>query len=257
MNDGRRDAAPQRGPAGQGRESGGRKQARGHQKPAPGRAGPADVPAAHLPDEVAHELRSTVRPGKGGIVLEVFSQAAGAFAEEDFTAAIRLGEEAKHLALRSAAIRELLGLAYYRTDAWQEAAKELSAFRRITGTSDQNPVLADCYRAMGKPERALELCNELDPRKVPAPVFAEGLIVAAGALADMGRADEAIAGLERADIRPEAVEEHHLRIWYVLGNLLESRGRYSQARAWFEALAAADPDLTDAPERARKLASKA
>ena len=118
-------------------------------------------------------------------------------------------------------------------------------------------MLADCYRAMGQPARALELCNVMDPRKVPAPVFAEGLIVAAGALGDMGRTDEAIAALERVDIRPEAAEEHHLRIWYVLADLLERRGRFSQARSWFEAVAAADPDLTDAPQRARKLSSKA
>ncbi len=214
-------------------------------------------PVAHLPDEVADELRATVRPGKAGILLEVFSQAAGSFAEEDFSTAIRLGEQAKHLALRAPSVRELLGLAYYRTGRWKEAARELTAYRRIAGVDDQNPVLADCYRAMGNPDRALQLCNVMDPRKVPAPVFAEGLIVAAGALGDMGRAEEAIAALERVDIRPEAAEEHHLRIWYVLADLLERRGRFSQARSWFEAVAAADPELTDAPQRARRLSSRA
>ena len=36
----------------------------------------------------------------------------------------------------------------------------------------------------------------------------------------------------------------------LLGDLLERRGRYTQAREWFDAVANTDPDLTDAPERA-------
>jgi len=69
----------------------------------------------------------------------------------------------------------------------------------------------------------------------------------------MGRIDDAIARLERLELRPEAAEEHHLRAWYVLADLLARRGRYTQAREWFEAVAAVDPELTDAPERAARL----
>ena len=65
--------------------------------------------------------------------------------------------------------------------------------------------------------------------------------VAAGALADMGRIDEAIERLERLDLRPEGVQPHHLRVWYVLGDLLQKKGRFTQAREWFEAADSADP----------------
>ena len=51
----------------------------------------------------------------------MFSQAAGAFTEDDYDTAIELGEQSKHIALRSPAIRELLGLAYYRSEKWKEA----------------------------------------------------------------------------------------------------------------------------------------
>lgn len=208
---------------------------------------------AHLSDDVTKELRATARPGKGDLLVKVFADAAGAYLDEDYDEAIRLGEQCKHMALRAVAPRELLGLAYYAAGRWQEAARELSAFRRLSGTPEQNAVLADCYRALGKPERAVELCDEVDRRAVPPETYYEANIVAAGALGDQGRVDDAIARLEALDLQPENAEEHHLRAWYALADLLEKRGRFTQAREWFEAVAAADPDATDAPQRARKV----
>lgn len=211
---------------------------------------------AHLSDDVTKELRATARPGKGDLLVKVFADAAAAYLDEDYAETIRLGEQAKHMALRAVVPRELLGLAYYRAGRWQEAARELAAFRRLSGTPEQNAVLADCYRALGKPERAVELCNEVKPRSVPPEAYYEANIVAAGALADQGRLDEAIARLEALELQPENAEEHHLRAWYALADLLERRGRFTQAREWFEAVAAADPDATDAPQRARRLARR-
>jgi tetratricopeptide (TPR) repeat protein len=207
----------------------------------------------HLSDEITKELHATARPGKGEILVQVFANAVAAFMADDYDEAIRLGEQAKHIALRSIAAREFLGLAYYHSGRWNEAARELSAFRRISGSTEQNPVLADCYRAMKKPQRAVELCDEIDRARVDEAVYFEGAIVAAGALTDMGRLDEAIARLERLELRPDVAEDHHLRAWYMLGDLLARRGRFTQAREWFEAVAAADPDATDAPERVAKM----
>jgi tetratricopeptide (TPR) repeat protein len=215
-----------------------------------------DREPVHLPDEVTKELRATARPGKGDLLVKVFADAAAAYLEEDYDDAIRLGEQAKHMALRALPPRELLGLAYYRAERWREAARELSAFRRLSGSAEQNAVLADCYRALGKPERALDLCGEVTRAALPE-VFYEANIVAAGALADLGRVDEAIARLERLELQPENAEEHHLRAWYALADLLERRGRFTQAREWFDAVASVDPDATDAPQRARRMPPRA
>ncbi len=206
-----------------------------------------------LPDEVVAELRATARPGKAEILIKVFAEAATAFAQEDFGEAITLGEQAKHIALRAAAVRELLGLAYYRVEKWQEAARELAAFRRISGSTDQNPVIADCYRAQRKPDKALEICDEIDAGKASPEVHYEGAIVAAGALADLRRIDDAIARLESLELNPATAEAYHLRAWYALADLLERRGRFTQALSYFDAVAGADFDLTDAAERAARL----
>ena len=212
----------------------------------------ANRPLVHLPDDVVGELKGTARPGKQQILVQVFAEAATAFEEDDLAEAINLAEQAKHIALRSATVRELLGLAYYRDGQFKQAAAELAAFRRLAGSTEQNPVLADCYRAMDKPERALELCDELDD-SVPEPIRYEGAIVAAGALTELGRIDEAIARIESLDLNPASAGQHHLRAWYVLGDLLERRGRFTLALNFFEAVSAADPESTDAPERARRL----
>ena len=209
--------------------------------------------AVHLSDDVVRELKQLARPGKGDILVKVFADAAAAFAAGDYTEAIALADQSKHIALRSPTVRELLGLSHYQSANYKEAASELTTFRRLSGTTEQNPVIADCYRALKKPEKALEICDEIDPTKVDPAVFFEGQIVAAGALADLKRYDEAIARLERLNLRPPTAEEHHLRAWYFLGSLLEKRGRFSQAREWFEAVVSADPDLTDAAERLKRL----
>jgi tetratricopeptide (TPR) repeat protein len=207
----------------------------------------------HLGDDIIKELHATARPGKGEILVKVFADAVAAYSAGDYGEAIRLGEQSKHMALRAVAVREFLGLAYYAAGKWSEAARELAAFKRLSGTTAQNPVIADAYRAMGKPEKALELCREIRRSEVGDEVFYEGAIVGAGALADMGFVDEAIESLEKLDLRPDQAEVHHLRAWYVLGDLLQRKGKFTQAREMFDAVSAADPELTDAPERAAKL----
>lgn len=185
--------------------------------------------------------------------MKVFADAVAAYTAGDLEEAIRLGDQAKHIALRSVPIREFLGIAYYAAGRWTEAQRELSTFRRISGSTEQNPVLADCYRALGKPDKAVALVDEMDARKLDPAVLYEGQIVAAGALRDMGKIDEAIARLQAIDLDPPVADAHHVRAWYVLADLLESRGRFTQALELFDAVAAVDEDATDAGERAARL----
>ena len=199
------------------------------------------------------DLKVTARPGKGDILVKVFADAVAAYTAGDLDEAIRLGDQAKHIALRSVPIREFLGIAYYAAGRWSEAQRELAAFRRLSGSTEQNPVLADAYRALGKPDKAVALADEIDASKVDPAVLYEGEIVAAGALRDMNRTDEAIARLQRLDLDPQIAESYHARAWYVLADLLESKGRFTQARELFDAVAAVDEESTDAGERAARL----
>ncbi len=81
-------------------------------------------------------------------------------------------------------------------------------------------------------------------------MVAEGRIVAAGALADQGDLQGAIAPAGAVRSQPRRVREHHLRLWYALADLYDRSGDTPRARALF----AADPGRTepafaDTPER--------
>ncbi len=186
-------------------------------------------------------------------MVKVFADAVAAFTAGDLDEAIRLGEQCKHIALRAVPAREFLGLAYYHAGRWQEAARELAAFRRLSGSNEQNPVIADSYRAMEKPLKAVEIVDQVRPTDVEPAIYYEAQIVGAAALADLGQVDKAVERLRKLDLKPQVAEAHHIRAWYLLGDLLERSGRFTQAREWFEAVDSADPDATDASERIARL----
>ena len=121
-------------------------------------------------------------------------------------------------------MRELLGLAQYRVGHYQAAAKELEAFVELSRSVEQHPVLMDCYRAQRRWRKVDECWRELTAASPGAEVVTEGRIVAAGALADRGRIDEAIALLTRADKKVSKPKPYQLRLWYALADLEERAG---------------------------------
>ena len=189
-------------------------------------------------------------PAAAGRAEQRLIDATQAFDEERPADALRLLRPLAPRAAEVAAVRELAGLAFYRLGRWKEAAGHLEAFVRLTGSVERHPVLADCYRALGRYRRCAELWEELGRASPSAAVVTEGRIVAAGALADQGELRRAIALLERGPIRPRrAPAEHHLRLWYALADLYERVGDTPAARELFGRIAAVDPGMVDVAER--------
>jgi tetratricopeptide (TPR) repeat protein len=198
------------------------------------------------------ELRHTSRPGASDRAASIVGRALKALSSGDSERAASLAREAKALAPRSGRIRELLGLTSYRCGNWQEALRELLAYRRLTGLLDENHVIADCYRALDHPERALAVCAEISPQRVSPAVWAETVIIAASTLAEQGETERALAELKRGDLEPRQVQEYHLRLWYVLADTLERAGRTAEARATWERIYAEDPDFFDVGDRLQR-----
>ncbi|HVL50772.1 MAG TPA: tetratricopeptide repeat protein [Actinomycetota bacterium] len=202
-----------------------------------------------LPKPWIVEIQELSRPGTGPKVAELISKALEQFAEEDYEQAARLAAEAKANALRSPRISELLGLSLYHLGKWKEALSELLAFRRLTNSVEQNHVIADVYRALGRPDRALETTAEVSQGDVEPEVWVETMIVAAGALGDKGDFNRAITMLARADPGTGPVEPYFLRHWYARADLLERAGRREEARNLWRRIVAEDPEFFDAEER--------
>lgn len=195
------------------------------------------------------ELRDVTSPGRADRALSLVAKALETYEKGDYSRAASLAGEAKEAAPRSARVRELHGVALYHAGDYKSASQELLAFRRLTGSVAQNHVIGDCYRALGRPDKAQEVTSEVTRKKVSPEVWTEVLIVAASAAADKGDLERALKHLNRGESDPQQVSPHHLRLWYVRADILERAGRKAEAARLWERIFAEDPDFFDVAER--------
>ena len=206
-----------------------------------------------LTDEVLDELRQTARPGSFSAASRALADAVLALSDEDAERALPAAKAAKRSAPRSAAVRELLGIALYQVGQYRAARTELAAARRISGGTDLNAILADVERATGRPEQAIELFESTDRTRMSADTAAELLIVAASAYGDLGQPGAGVALIRRNARWPAQLSDHHLRLAYAEGSLAEGAGDLEGAREAFTRVVRTDPDFFDAAERLERL----
>ena len=205
-----------------------------------------------LTDPAAEILK--LAPRRGAKLVDQLHRATDAFAAGRDRDAIRMLRPLRQEVPQSVAIRELLGVALYRVGNFRDARAELETFADLTGSVEQHPVLMDIARAQRKPQRVTELWKELSTISPSAALVTEGRIVYASMLADEGDLAGAIAFIEKgATQKPTRIREHHVRRWYVLGDLYDRSGNVPRARAWFERVAKAEPGYADVAERLSRL----
>lgn len=206
-----------------------------------------DIEASLLDGEIRAELRTLGGPRAETVARHLV--AAGLALDENPQLALSHARAARELAPRIYAVREAVGLAAYHAEEWVEAARELRAAHRMTGVSTHLAVLADIERALGRPERALELAQSPEGRSLPAETRAELAIVEAGARHDLGQTEAALLVLSDVDKR-DGIRPWTVRLWYAHANLLESAGRLDEAADRFRSVVTIDEEFeTDAEER--------
>lgn len=208
----------------------------------------ADTPRPRLPSPVYRDLKAASGTQLDHVAT-AFAQAGVALEEGDAERAVELLEDAKRRASRSSVIREALGIALYLEGRFKDAGRELAAYRRISGRQDQNHLLADCARASGNLDRAEDLVDEMIHAGVAVDRVVEGLLVIAGARADRGDHDAALAVLHRIDLEPRRVEPYHLRLWHLAADIATRQGDDSAAEGYLQAISTVDPDFLDVRER--------
>ena len=181
--------------------------------------------------------------------------AAGTLVDEDPEAALAHARAARDRASRVAVVREAVGVAAYHAGDYAEAARELRAYRRMSGDHAYRAVLADCERALGRPEVALRLVAEALTESPDEEEQAELRLVEAGARRDLGEDAAARLVLEAAlggRPTPESLvegDEIRLRFAAAYADLLQAQGEDALAQAWHDAVTALDPDaLADSVE---------
>ncbi|MFD6418961.1 hypothetical protein [Streptomyces sp. NPDC060194] len=161
---------------------------------------------------------------------------------------------ALRLASRVAAVREAAGFAAYATQKYAEALAEFRAARRMTGSVELWPVMADCERGLGRPEKALAMAGEPEVQKLDKAGQVEMRLVTAGARRDLGQIDAAIVTLQGPELGSSSVQPWTPRLRYAYADALLAAGREDEAREWFGKTVEADKDgVTDASDRLAEL----
>ena len=209
---------------------------------------PEDVTGSELDRAVRAELASLASLNAQAVARHLVT--AARLLDDDPELAYQHAVAARERAGRVGAVREAVGLAAYRSGRFAEALSELRAARRITGDQSQLPVMADCERGLGRPERALTMAGSDEVQGLGVAGRVEMRIVASGARRDLGQADAAVLLLQGPQLKPELRRPWSARLFYAYAEALADAGRDDEAVHWLRHAAAADGDgSTDAAER--------
>ena len=213
---------------------------------------PEEITGKELDRSVLDQLRGL--PEKLAARVARHLAAAGLLIDTDPETAYQHTLAARARASRVGVVREACGEAAYAAGHFAEALSELRAAKRMSGTNAYLPMMADCERALGRPERALELAKSPAVAKLERDQQVEMTIVEAGARYDLGEVDGALRTLENAHVRSVARETWVVRLRYAYADLLLKAGRREEAIEWFHRTVAVDGEqLTDAAERLEEL----
>ncbi|MGI8880647.1 MAG: hypothetical protein ACR2KJ_09125 [Jatrophihabitans sp.] len=213
---------------------------------------PADLGPEMLDRAVRGELRGLSKEVADDVAVHLV--AAGVLLDDDAARSLEHARYARARARRVGAVREAVGIAAYAAGEYAEALAELRAARRMNGDASGLAMIADCERALGRPQQALKALDDPDFARLDAEDQLEVILVIAGARRDLGQHDAALVALERAGLTADPPAPSSARVWYAYADTLAEMGRSAEAATWFTRVAELDEDLdTDAAERVAEL----
>lgn len=201
---------------------------------------------------VKNELRTLSKENAKGVGQHLVMVAR--LLDVDLDGARAHAETAVRRAGRVASVREARGLVAYREGDWALALSEFRTARRLSGSNHLLPLMVDAERALGRPERAIELAGSPEARTLELEEQIELRIVVSGIRRDMGQMDAAVVALRIPQLSRGRREPWAARLYYAYADALLARGDVSEARTWFSEAVDADAELqTDAAERLDEL----
>ena len=154
---------------------------------------------------------------------------AGRLLDEEPELAFQHALAASRRGGRLASVREAVGLTAYAAGHYGEALREFRTYRRISGSNMHLPVMADCERGLGRPDRALDMARSDEAKDLDAPGKVELAIVAAGARTDLGQLDAAVSELEIPQLDINRAFSYSPRLFRAYADALTAAGRAAEA----------------------------
>lgn len=225
---------------------GGRPGGRSDDRSAPpsGRSAKKEVTAGtgQLPRWIRDEILHSAPKERREAAIAELEAGLTAYADERFGKAAGALRRAKELAPRAATVREILGLAAYQIEQWEEALRELRTYRRLTGTTDHMAVEMDCQRALGKIDgidKTWELFTELGGSKEAED---EIRVVYASSLLERGDKERAWFIIKPGRL-VSTPSDSMLRRWAVAARVADANKDRDTARTLVLAIRDVNPNL--------------
>lgn len=175
--------------------------------------------------------------------------------ETDIALAHRHAQAAGRRAGRVSVVRETLAITAYAVEDYTLALRELRTYRRLSGSNEQLPLMVDCERGLGRPEKALELGRSVDRSELTVPTRVELAIAMSGARLDLGQAEQALAELEIPQLDASTAYAYSPALFDAYAVVLAELGREDEAAEWgrradvaAEAIGAAEGEFDDIVE---------
>jgi hypothetical protein len=192
---------------------------------------PDDVTPDDLDRVARNELKTLAKDNAEGVAQHLAM--AARLIESDPALAHAHAMSAARRAGRIGVVRETLAITAYATGDYALALRELRTHRRITGRDDQLPLMVDCERALGRPDKALELARSIPKSTLAVAVQVELAIAMSGARLDQGNPQAALQEVTIPQLDPTHVFSYSPDLFAAYATCLEDLGRDAEAETWW------------------------
>lgn len=171
--------------------------------------------------------------------------------DDDPALAHEHAKAALHKGSRIPVVRETMGITAYLVGDYALALRELRTHRRLSGSNASLPMMIDCERGLGRPERGIELARGVDRGELDDQWAVELAIALSGCRLDMGQVDQALIELQIPQLKPHVAYSYSPDLFDAYAVVLEDLGRLEEAKLWGERATVAAQALADKQWRER------
>jgi len=182
-------------------------------------------------DRIARRDLTTLDKAEAEFVANHLVMAARLI-DDDVELAHQHALAALHKGSRIPVVRETLGITAYLRGDFALALRELRTHRRLTGKDVNVPMMVDCERGLGRPQRGIELARSTKVDSLDTGVRVELAIALSGARLDLEQPDRALLELQIPELNPNLAFSYSPALFDAYAVVLDELGRSDEAATW-------------------------